>query len=81
MKVSEGWKRVFIVLSAVYWLVALVVSMQSASVEAGPYTGSWPLLMIFSLVSWLQIYAVLAGLVVGVIWILAGFRKPKPDAE
>jgi hypothetical protein len=37
--------------------------------------------MIFSLVSWTFIYAVLASLVVGVIWILAGFRKPKPDAE
>jgi len=81
MKVSEGWRRIFIALSAAYWLVALVASMQSAMIGAGPETGPWPALLVINLIFSAIIYGALAGLVAVVIWIMAGFRKPKPDAE
>ena len=55
MRVTEGWKRIFIAVSAVYWLVVLLIAFDAAE-------------------------ATLTALA-GVVWIIAGFRKSKPDAE
>lgn len=73
MRVTEGWKRIFIAVSAVYWLVVLLTAFDAAEATLTALAGV--------LIEWGFLYAVLAGLVAGVVWIIAGFRKSKPDAE
>lgn len=80
MGVSEGWKRAFIVLSAVYWVIALWLSFASAVYGNEPTQSPWPFLLT-NLGASVLTYAAIAGLVAGVVWIVAGFRKSKPDAE
>ncbi len=79
MKVSEGWRRTFIVLSVVYWLPAIYASFELAINENTPTP--WDSLLMINLIISALIYGALAGLVAGVIWIMAGFSKSKPDAE
>lgn len=80
MRVGEGWRRTFIVLSAVYWVMALWASFASAFTGNGPTQSPWPFLLT-NLGASVLTYAAIAGLVAGVVWIVAGFRKSKPDAE
>jgi hypothetical protein len=88
MRVSEGWKRAFIVLSAVYWLLALLVSFAEhvsyigGTLFGGPdWEPGWQINLAALLILSAVIYGVLAGLVAGVVWIIAGFRKSKPADE
>ncbi len=45
MKLSEGSKRLFIVLSAVYWVIALWASVAGAFVGNGPTQSPWGFLL------------------------------------
>ncbi len=81
MRVSEGWRRTFIVLSAVYWLLALFVSVSHAIFEGGPFKTPGPVLFVLDLIVSAVIYGVLAGLVAGAVWIILGFRNSKPADE
>lgn len=76
MKISEGWKRVFVVLSLVYWVIALWASIASAFIGNGPTQSPWPFLLT-NLGASVLTYAAIAGMVAGVVWIVAGFRKSK----
>jgi hypothetical protein len=80
MKLSEGWKRLFIVLSAVYWVIALWASIASAFSGNGPTQSPWVFLLI-NLVASVLTYAAVAGMVAGVVWIVAGFRKSKAGEQ
>ena len=81
MKVSEGWRRTFIVLSGVYWLLALFASVNIAMIEGGPYKIPVPIHFVLDLMVSAVIYGVLAGLVAGVVWIILGFGNSKPADE
>jgi membrane associated rhomboid family serine protease len=76
MKLSEGWKRLFIVLSAVYWVIALWASVAGAFIGNGLTQSSWGFLLT-NLGASVLTYAAVAGMVAGVVWIVAGFRKSK----
>jgi len=80
MKVSEGLRRTFIVLSAVYWVVVLlllVISVANSDIDPGMMA---QFLVIYPITA-AVIYGVLSGVGAGVVWIIAGFRKSKPADE
>lgn len=62
MKLSEGWKRLFIVLSAVYWVIALWASVTEAFNGNGPTQSPWGFLLI-NLGASVLTYAAVAGMV------------------